>query len=756
MLALVLQFINGKKIETEMERYWKYLIGVLFVFLSVNKPLNSLADSNWIGQWISTERSQSKANEWLIYRKTFMMEEIPAYLVAKIAADTKYWLWINDQLVVFEGGLKRGPDIESTYYDEVEIAPYLKKGENMIALLVWHFGKSGFSHVNSGRAGLLFDCQSPQLMLGSDATWNCAVYDAYQDTEAPFPNYRLPESNIRFDARKKIKDWNRTSFSGNLPGAISILQAGEAPLGKLVKRPIPLWKNSGLLSYEKIRKSENGDTLYCRLPYNCQVTPYLKVESESGNLIKIQTDNYAGGGELNVRAEYITCSDIQEYESYGWMNGHEIWYIIPKGVTVLDVKYRETGYDTNFEGSFTCNDPFYNELWKRSARTLYITMRDNYMDCPDRERAQWWGDEVNELGEAFYALSLSGQQLAVKGIYELMNWQRGDGTIFSPIPSVNWGKELPMQMLASVGWYGFYTQYFYSADSSFVPIIYDRLHRYLHEVWKVDSKGIPKERAGGWTWGDWGEEIDMGLLTTCWYYLALKAEREFAIQLGKQSDVSDINRMMERIEKEFDDRYWTGSCYRSPKYKGKTDDRSQAMAILSGLTSSDKYKILLEVFKKEYHASPYMEKYVLEALFQMKSPDLALQRMKNRYAKMLSYKECTTLFEGWGPGVDGFGGGTINHAWSGGPLTLLSQKVCGIDATSPGFRTFKVEPQLGALTEVSATVPTSFGKIDVSIVKKHSKLEIKIVVPQNTKAEVIFPNGKTSWLESGIHELAGN
>lgn len=46
-----------------------------------------------------------------------------------------------------------------------------------------------------------------------------------------------------------------------------------------------------------------------------------------------------------------------------------------------------------------------NELWKRSVRTLYITMRDSYMDCPDRERAQWWGDEVNELGEAFYALS---------------------------------------------------------------------------------------------------------------------------------------------------------------------------------------------------------------------------------------------------------------------------------------------------------------------------------------------------------------
>ena len=69
-------------------------------------------------------------------------------------------------------------------------------------------------------------------------------------------------------------------------------------------------------------------------------------------------------------------------------------------------------------------------------------MRDNYMDCPDRERAQWWGDEVNELGEAFYALDPRGWQLAVKGIYELMNWQRPDGIIASPVPSANWCKRV--------------------------------------------------------------------------------------------------------------------------------------------------------------------------------------------------------------------------------------------------------------------------------------------------------------------------
>ena len=49
-------------------------------------------------------------------------------------------------------------------------------------------------------------------------------------------------------------------------------------------------------------------------------------------------------------------------------------------------------------------------------------------------------------------------------------------------------------MLASIGWYGFYTQYYYSADSSFVPVIYDRMRRSLHEVWQVDKSGLVIER----------------------------------------------------------------------------------------------------------------------------------------------------------------------------------------------------------------------------------------------------------------------
>ena len=128
---------------------------------------------SWKGRWITTDRAQGTPNTWLIYRKEANLDEVPETLNARIAADSKYWMWINDSLVVFEGGLKRGPAPGQTYYDVVDIAPYLVPGENTIAVLLWYFGKNGFSHASSGAAALLFDAQSPEAEIVSDNTWLC-------------------------------------------------------------------------------------------------------------------------------------------------------------------------------------------------------------------------------------------------------------------------------------------------------------------------------------------------------------------------------------------------------------------------------------------------------------------------------------------------------------------------------------------------------------------------------------------------------
>ncbi|MEP1490176.1 MAG: alpha-L-rhamnosidase C-terminal domain-containing protein [Algibacter sp.] len=701
------------------------------------------AQDSWQANWIAHPNNQDTLNSWFNYRKDFSLENVPNKAIAKIAVDTKYWMWINDNLVVFEGGLKRGPNPNDTYYDEIDIAKHLNTGKNTIAILTWYFGKEGFSHKSSGATGLLFQCIAPEVTILSDATWKVSKNLAYQTCDAPDPNFRLPESNIKYDGRLDMGKWYLSNFNVNTWSSAKILGMPPiAPWNKLILRPIPFWKNSGFKKYTNNIQfpftTTNDTVITCNLPSNIQITPYLKVESIDGKVIDIRTDNTVVGDKINLRAEYITRKGVQDYESLGWLNGHKVIYTIPKGVKVLDLKYRETGYDTDFSGGFNSSDDFLNLIWKKSLRTLYVTMRDNYMDCPDRERAQWWGDAVNEGGEAFYALDTKSHLLFKKGMYELIGWQREDDVLFSPIPAGNWTNELPSQMLASIGYYGFWNYYLHTGDKQTISDIYDGVHRYL-KLWKINEKGNLIFRKGDWTWGDWGEEKDMELIFNGFYYLALKGAANMANALEKSSDVEAYTQAMEAFKIAYNKSFWTGTSYRHPDYKGKTDDRSQALAVVSGLADKDKYPALLNVFKTEEHASPYTEKYVLEALFQMGYGNFGLERMRKRFNFMVNHPDYTTLFEGWEIANNSFGGGTVNHAWSGGGLTILSQYLCGVSPTEPGYSVFKVTPQPCNIKHASAKIASVMGLIETSFENNSDNFKLSVNAPKNTNALVGIP-----------------
>jgi alpha-L-rhamnosidase len=136
-------------------KWWHLKIQLLLIFFCFASTgfaqLNATSTSkDWKAAWISSAGNTNKANNWTAFRKIIDLKLVPVTVIARIAVDSKYWLWINGRLVVFEGGLKRGPNPEDTYYDEVDIAPYLKKGKNTIAVLAVYFGKDGFSHKSSG------------------------------------------------------------------------------------------------------------------------------------------------------------------------------------------------------------------------------------------------------------------------------------------------------------------------------------------------------------------------------------------------------------------------------------------------------------------------------------------------------------------------------------------------------------------------------------------------------------------------------
>ena len=710
--------------------------------------LSSAKAQGWKGQWIEAPQCQERPNTWQRFTHDFTLSTKPTSLKARIAVDSKYWLWLNNRLIIFEGQLKRGPSPTSTYYDIVELAPYLRKGANHLQILTCYFGKDGFSHISSGHAGLLFDAQNNSVDILSDSSWHAEVLDAYTTCDTETPNYRLSEASIRFDARHAGTIINGLP-GGNAPtqrAKVIASQAINSIYGNLVSRPIPFWRFTSRKKYIWTKWDSVKRQLRCRLPYDAQVTPYLKVKAKAGKTIDMRTEDFKIGTQNSVRAEYITREGIQEYESLGWINGNEMIYTIPPGVKVIDGRYRESGYDTDIVGEFNCNDPFWNELWKRSARTLYVNMRDTYFDCPDRERAQWWGDVVNDIQENFYVLSTTSWKIIDKGMRELIAWQNPDGVIHAPIPG-NYKQELPCQMLMSVGWYGFYTHWYNSGNFSSLADLYNGIHKYLHQVWQTDSNGFVPIRKGGWSWADWGSNIDLELITNEWYYLALKAEQEYARILGKSEDQANIARQIDKMVQGFDKRYWQGNGYKSPNFEGQYDDRAQALAVVSGLASKERYPYLFKIFETTHFSSPLLELYVQEALFRMGKGKEALARARHLYSKMMSNPNATTVYELWEPGA------SINHAWASGMTVILGREVCGIKPTSLGFKTFDIAPQLAGLTHVKTQVQIKYGTISVDLsLQKSGHLKAQVVVPRGTTATVKW-NGKQLQLHGGRHSV---
>lgn len=747
-----LAFYNENRCLFGNPKWFFQFVLCMAMLLGANTLLYSQT-ADWEATWIGLPHAEADTNLWTAFYKTYTLKAVPETVPTKIATDSKYWLWVNGKLVVFEGQLRRGPNPHDTYFDKIDLAPYLTVGENTIALLTWYWGREGFNHKSSGQSALLFEAALNQETLRSDTSWKAIRHPAFGHTGPPLPNYRLPEFNIHFDARRDVPHWYLGDIGDD--GWRPVTAYGNppvAPWNALVERPIPMWNDSGLVTYEndfQLPQASTGDTVIAKLPKNITITPYLKIDAPAGMKIDIRTDNYKGGSEYNVRTEYITKEGIQEFETYGYMNGHEVRYAIPQGVRILSLKYRETRYDTERVGEFHVNDPFFNTLWEKSYNTLNVNLRDAIQD-PDRERAQWWGDAVIMLGEMLYACDNNGHLAIQKAIRNLVDWQKPNGVLYSPVPAGKWDAELPTQMLASVGKYGFWNYYRYTADTAMMHYVYPAVKRYL-ELWEFGDDGLLIHRPGDWDWMDWGEDIDAPLIENAWYYMALEAAIQMAELTGNQSDIADYQAAAASIRANYNRVYWNGTAYKSPLNQGVIDDRGNGLAVVAGLADSSKYKAIKRVLESEFHASPYMEKYILESFFIMGDAEAGLARMKKRYANMVQ-SELTTLWEGWGIGSQGYGGGSYNHGWSGGPLTLMHQYVAGIAPEQPGFETFSIRPQVGPLKEIHCVTPTVKGDITLHLKRTEDQLSLSVDIPSGTVARVGIPVLNASMSKIEVNE----
>ena len=746
------------------------LVGVVFLtiptFSMSNSP--SWADAQWIWQ-----QEDGPANTWVAFRKSFNLNEIPDQALSKIAVDTKYWLWINGEMVLFEGGLARGAAPNTNYYDEVNLKPYLKEGQNTIAILVWYWGRTRKVHDDSGKGGLLFHANLGQQTLVSNADWKLKVHPAYDPRSGGGGKSanRVNAYNVKFDARKALGDWSdKAWYSNNFDDTnwnkpVEKGVANSKPWGTLVKRAIPQWNDRGLTNYEALTLASNKNkiklpfknttdsivVIHAKLPFNQQITPYLKVNSKAGKTIIADMDN-----RFNMlKGTYITKDGVQSFESYSWINGHVVEYTIPAGVEVLELKYRWTGVG-EMTGTFETSDPYFTRLWWMARNTLYVCARDGYMDCPDRERGLWVGDVADQTGAVFYTLDEPGRLLLKKGIDNTIAYRKGD-TIQGLAPGFGAyrGKssELTGQSLQYID-QGIWQYYYNTGDKATLENAYPAVLNYL-KLWGMQENGLPKHRKGYANWVDWGIDTDPVATNVVLYYMALKSAKKMAIALGETKDVAWYDTRIDSIKKNFDKEYWQGNRYGSKKKK--IEERVSALAIISGLAKKENYTILVDsVLVPVKKSSPHMEWIAEEAIMLTGKYDKGLERMKQRYQQQVDRKWLTTLYEKYQPKLRG----TYNHAWNA-PNYVLSRYIAGIKATAIAWSNYEVKPNLAHMTSVKQIVPSVKGDITVEVNKTENNYNLNLISPESTTATICIPkagkkiakvevNGKSIWRKNKL------
>ena len=630
------------------------------------EPMNILQKAAWI--WPSAEFTRNQRANFFFEAE---VDTIPATAEAVIGCETRYWLFVNGVLAVFEGGLFRESTPGDGYFDTVDLAPYLREGKNEITLHVWYYGNGGRNNSYCGKPGLILACDA--LGLYSSADTLCYLDTAYYIPAAEPTSYLYGGEHTAYNAT--VKPFSYCPAKEGAGKATVLGQYGDTPWGGLEKRPVPL-----LFFTDRIPGdvAKEGETYTVSLPYAMQFSPYIKVKAKGGEVLDIRSDRYAvrgGPGDtancyFGHRAEYICREGEQEFEMLDWIYGEKILFCVPATVEVLELGYRESGYDSKITATFTCDDPDANILFEKCVRTLKVCMRENYMDCPDRERGQWIGDVSVQAPQIAYVLDKNGLLLLRKAIFDFIRLRKGD-VLMGNLPG-DCFCELPAQSLNAISQWGMISSYYQATkDRSVLELAFEPAVRYLM-LWETDIDGVVTPREGNWEWYDHLFNCDGEVLSICWYYSALRFARFMAGELGITHHDGFIATRMEAIERVFDARYWkakegyfASSCF--------ADDRANAMAVLSGLCSEDKYPAVRYLLLSVFNSTTYMENYVLTALCEMGYKADAYRRMMCRYQPLIR-NENTTLWE------DFFHLGTRNHAWTGGPATILLRYFAGVQS----------------------------------------------------------------------------
>ena len=715
-------------------------------------------------------------------RKTFNAEKKVDRAIVHISGLGHYNLYINGSRVSKDIFTPVWSDYDKTvYYNTYQVDSLLTNGENAIGVTL---GNGFYNAVGSRYRKLWISFGPPTLffkmhvyytdgsvdVISSDNTWKYAL------SPITFNDIYGGED---YDARLEQKGWNAPRFDDKTWKPVVIQ---DAPKGELRAQQVTSVRS--MKQYSPVKMTKIDSSYVLDMGQNLSGFPSIKVKGKAGQTVTIKvgellspeglvSQKQSGGPytySYTLKGDGIESWN-PEFTYYGFqyiqVDGANILAYSNDLPTIVDIQshfiYNSVADNGYFESS--------NEIYSRAHVLIKNAVRSNmqsvFTDCPHREKLGWLEEtHLNGPGLLYnWDLTLMFDKV-MQGIKD---GQLENGFVPNIIPEyVVFGEDLKV-FRDSPEWGGAavmvpWMYYQFYGDQSIFTKYYDVMKRYVDYLTTTADNHIVSHGLGDWY--DYGEHragfsknSPVAVSATAHYYYYVCTFSQIAKLLNNKADQKKYNALAAEIKQAFNQNFFDTAT----KQYGSGSQFCNAIAIFLDLAEPQYKQAVMDNLKKDIADRGYRlttgdvgNRYLFQALA-LNGENEVMNLMNNHYDApgygfQIKYG-VTTLTEQWDPRK----GASWNHFMMGQIDEWFFHSLAGIVPTTPGFKEFTIQPQLVSdLTWVKAGHKTLYGDINVEWEHKDGKFTLSVLVPVNTKATVILPNGKKQTVGSGKHKFECN
>lgn len=618
-------------------------------------------------KWIWVEK-ESKPDTYGEFYDEFIWGEDEINCL--LSCDGDYTLYINGQYVASN---QYGDFEWYKSYDNIDITPFLKKGKNSIAVLVWHFGTDSQRYIKA-KAGLIFELQSNgKVLLASDENTLARYSKAYKQGAKKLVTRQLGFS-FAYDATQEDA-WKTT---GKGLQSATLVEKNCS----FIERPI---KKLQLLEcvHGRVILSENNHYII-DLGKETVGLASLDFVSPAVQKITVAWGEDLQDGHVRQRIEhrdfsfdYVAKAGKNEYVNYMLRLGCRYLEIHTEApIEIGRIGLIPQVYPIK-EKQVKLGNALDQKIYDACVNTLKLCMMEHYVDTPWREQCLYVYDSRNQALCGYKAFEGGNAEYVRASLKLISQDRREDGLLAICYPC---GMDLT---IPSFSLYYFIQVNEYlknTGDITLAQEVYDKLISVLNVFINNRKDGLVLKFEGEnhWNFYDWSLYLDGALhgtedaipdlMINLLFILALQNLREIALKIGKSFVYGDLLEESKKRTNEFFYNMETG-LYSMTVGGNEYTVLGNALAILAGI-EVDKEYVCEKIVKGELSdCSLSMKIFKYDALLatdKEKYQEWVLNEIRREYGKMI--EQGNTVWETI-DGANAFdNAGSLCHGWSAIPV----------------------------------------------------------------------------------------